>query len=849
LWTLRDGEALDALLRDEHDALNGAGRTAAAARALVEKARAALELRDDAPGAREALAQALELDPQQTAARLMLLFDAARANVRAQLPPLLEALGADIPSCAASLRYLALLLAEGQDDAAAVEHLMQAAPADERTALALVRRRLAANEALTPPAADVAAALAQSVAGLGGVDARLASALFVRAAGLEEAAGRPEAAEALLQQALSLEPEHLPALVRLRRLLLARSAFAPALDVIEAEARAARRPVRRAELLLTAATIADHRLVDRVRAKALLRAVLAIDGRHGPAFARLRTLLEEDGDLAGLAELLATRATGAPPAELSLLRLERADLLLGKLGARAAGKDELRALLAAEPHHLGSLARLAKLELEDGDHAAAAELSIRQARFERDPAALGECFLRIGRLHTRALPDPKLAAGAYERVLRLDPGNLEALEALSELYARQNDTRRALAMTERLCERESDPARRLPFLLRLATLWAAAGDHRRSGVVLKRAVDESPRSLQAIGELVRFHERAKETMARNVLLDGASALLRQDLRQRGAELETLRNLIAVLRWRQRRAGAGAAAQLLARIAAEPPAGGEPGAASGLRPRRLASLASPELEERAVPPGIPAGLRHVMRLIGPPLARASKPDLRRWNVGRAERQAGNGPRELAEPIAADLGVRPFELYVSQTYPFALAVEPGDPPALVLGAGLVALGTPAVRFAAAYGLRLIGTRFDLFVQSGPPEAAALLAGIIRPFVPDYHPPGVPAAVVEAAQGRVAKAMSKSLRAELGPFATEIAAAYAPEALFLDLQETAGRAGLLACGDLSVALEVLARAAGHPKLTLAALAELPLAGRLADFAFSEDHEELVLALDAVS
>src|SRR6185369_12828855 len=121
-----------------------------------------------------------------------------------------------------------------------------------------------------------------------------------------------------------------------------------------------------------------------------------------------------------------------------------------KLAMRAEGKAELRALLAGEPNHLGTLSRLAKLELEDGDHAAAAELSIRQARFERDPAALLDCFLRIGRLHARALPDARLAAGAYERVLRLDPGNVEALEALSEVYGKQNDTRRALAVTERL---------------------------------------------------------------------------------------------------------------------------------------------------------------------------------------------------------------------------------------------------------------------------------------------------------------------------------------------------------------------------------------------------------------
>src|SRR6185369_14583213 len=98
------------------------------------------------------------------------------------------------------------------------------------------------------------------------------------------------------------------------------------------------------------------------------------------------------------------------------------------------------------------------------------------------------------------------------------------------------------------------------------------------------------------------------------------------------------------------------------------------------------------------------------LLGPQLARANKPDLKRWNVGRGERQGGGTPaRDLAEPLGADLGVRSFDIYVSQTYPFALAVEPGDPPAIVLGSGLAALGPAALRFAAGYALRLAATRF--------------------------------------------------------------------------------------------------------------------------------------------
>ena len=66
----------------------------------------------------------------------------------------------------------------------------------------------------------------------------------------------------------------------------------------------------------------------------------------------------------------------------------------------------------------------------------------------------------------------------------------EALEALSDLYGRQNDLPSAVAVTEQVIDSEPDGHRRLPFLLRLAVLTEKLGDLRRAGTLLKRAVDE-----------------------------------------------------------------------------------------------------------------------------------------------------------------------------------------------------------------------------------------------------------------------------------------------------------------------------------------------------------------------
>jgi len=313
----------------------------------------------------------------------------------------------------------------------------------------------------------------------------------------------------------------------------------------------------------------------------------------------------------------------------------------------------------------------------------------------------------------------------------------------------------------------------------------------------------------------------------------------------------LRTIIPLLRWRQRPACSAAAAQLLAAFTSDPAEKAE--AASWSAPpgggRRLTALANPDLEEIALPPQVPRGVRNVMRILGPTLARAARPNLKHWDVGRSERQPpGGGLRTIGDTLAIDLGVRNFELYVSTARPRALAVEPGDPPAVIIGAELAALGAPAVRFACGYCLRLIATNFDLLAQGNALQAGVLLAGIVRQFVPDFRHPELSEGEVVASSARVAKAMPKALRGELAPFAAEIATPLGADSFLLAVQETAARVGLLAAGDLAGSLAVLCAANGQP-LTPAGVLAVPAALALIDFALSEDHEQLVAALDSVS
>ena len=161
---------------------------------------------------------------------------------------------------------------------------------------------------------------------------------------------------------------------------------------------------------------------DPARGRGYLKQALALDPGDDVAFSWLRASLEQQGDRAGVGELLSRRAAVASPAEAAALRLERVDLLQAAGADGGAARRELQELLESDPENVGALRRLAALELRDGNLAAAAALSIRQARYERDPAALVDCFLLIGRLYLNELQDPKIALGRLRAGAAHRPG-------------------------------------------------------------------------------------------------------------------------------------------------------------------------------------------------------------------------------------------------------------------------------------------------------------------------------------------------------------------------------------------------------------------------------------------
>ena len=128
------------------------------------------------------------------------------------------------------------------------------------------------------------------------------------------------------------------------------------------------------------------------------------------------------------------------------------------------------------------------------------------------------------------------------------------------------------------------------------------------------------------------------------------------------------------------------------------------------------------------------------------------------------------------VAAELGVGSFDLYVRQAAaasgPILLRAEPGDPPAIVVGDALEALGPAALRFAAGRTLRLSATHLDLLLAVPAEEAGALLVGIIRQFVPDYQHAAVRDGLAAAETARLDRLLPRKLKQAAMPYAVESA-----------------------------------------------------------------------------
>jgi tetratricopeptide (TPR) repeat protein len=781
--------------------------------ALLHHARWLAEIEGERPQALAQAERARAKDPRNPIALRLCETLAARLGRWAEWTEVQEGLAARFPEPADALEYLlgAALAKEAEPDAAA-----GARPArdDYRAALGLAPENAAvqlwlyhlARTSSDPAAlAEVLDRMAASAR-----DGLARATLLTRLGDL-----RPDAAEVLWRQALEAYPEFLPALKQLRRRAEESVDHDALATLSELEAVAAVDPVQKAAAWLRAGDAAGGPLADAARARAALAQVLALEPGNDDAFERLMELLAAADDPAALRAALQHRIEAQhEPSALVPLLLRIGELSRDRLGQREDAKRAFARATALDPRSLPALVALGDLYYEDGQWQEAAGAAARVIKLSTERPVLRAHFARLGTLYADWLVDPHKAIECFRRASNLaDGGDVSSLERLVELHRRQGDWASAIEVTGRLSAAAREPAEKIRHLLGLASIHEQGRmDAKAALVEIRRALQVDNGDLDALEALAGLFERGGNQRARQMELERAAQIFVARVKSAPTDPVHYRGLLTVQIWAGLTRQASATAEALEVLGVTDPE--VQAAKSMLPPPQTAGFPDPgplfsrESEERWSA-GAHFTVNSALAEIGPWAPRVFQIDAARFGAGKAERIAAGPMKELCDQAARAFGVGPYELYVSRRVPTAAAAIPGEPPQIVLGAGVLEGATPAE-------LKFIAARCMVLIRRGHGVVPFVSAEDFGRLLTAAAAAGEVAGKADAAQLEVNKALYKALprksRKELAPIALELVArsAEAP-ALQSAIIQDANRVALAACDQLPAAIDALGRMNG--------------------------------------
>ena len=307
-----------------------------------------------------------------------------------------------------------------------------------------------------------------------------------------------------------------------KRILLKTKSFDRIVPILEREAELAGEPAQKIEILRRIAQIQREKLGAPTRALELYQEILQLAPQDQVALRALVEIFEKQGDFAGLARTLRNQIDAAPSKQekVSLLRrlLVIYDERLNDVDAGAWAASEILKLV---PGDRDTLSRLEDLLAGAGDHAGLVQTLDYHAQHATTPDEHIEVLARAADLLGTALGDTAGAAARWEEIVRLDPDDGRALDALTEIYGRleqYGDLARIMdAQVDRLV---GDPNQQADYLRRLADLAEnKLGDKRRAQRAWETLLELLPSDTTTMESLARIYGSTEEWATLVKILD------------------------------------------------------------------------------------------------------------------------------------------------------------------------------------------------------------------------------------------------------------------------------------------------------------------------------------------
>jgi len=192
--------------------------------------------------------------------------------------------------------------------------------------------------------------------------------------------------------------------------------------------------------------------------------------------------------------------------QLGLLRAQVFDERLHDPDAAAEALERL--ISEIDPRSVEAHNRLRGYYEQSENWARVVRVAERQLMLIEDPQARVPQAMELGALVRDKLGDDKKAITIYERVLEIDPENLDALHAVADLYLKTGNHQRLAYADEKLLERSLEPDERRHLILEIATLYETNLDEPRRGFEwYRRAYLENPdtEALQIVDRAAERH--------------------------------------------------------------------------------------------------------------------------------------------------------------------------------------------------------------------------------------------------------------------------------------------------------------------------------------------------------
>jgi len=551
-------------------------------------------------------------------------------------------------------------------------------------------------------------------------------------------------------------------------------------------------------------------LSDEANAERALEASFARDAGRAVAFDRLfrrvRARKENDHLLALIARRLEVTDESS---EIQKLFWEQARVLREK-GDQDAALTALEHVTMLDPDHVGALALLGEINIRRGQFADAATSLTRLATLDAAPAkSRVTAGVAAVDLYEKKLDKPEAALAVLLTLHRAKLSSLPVRERLARAAARTGSWKEATSILEELMrERPSAEGRVEAARLAMAIHRDRLGNPQGASAAVVKLLEEEPADADALDLLLRTEHPPD---MRRRLLEGARQALVKHLDARPTDVAAVERLAKVAAAQRDLALQQAALGALLAL------GGGNAAAeqtlvqlSSSKPRVPQVAVSAATLQSILAPGDEGPVADLFALLGPTLAEALGPTLQSCGVGRRDKvdpRSGLALRNEVATWAGAFGIREFDLYVGGTDRFAVQGIPGEPPALVVGAGVNAPLGPLARGRVARELLAIVRGATVTRSRDETSIAAIVVAACRlAEVPVAHPTYPVLAEIEKLIG---KAIARKTRKLLPDVCHEVVSRNADaRAWHKRSLASQDRMATIACGDPGVVLSDVLR-----------------------------------------